>query len=65
MQPDSRHAGAPGPRLRISALPQTTDAQWLPMDLHALHPSIDGGIPLDSTVESQQFLFHRRARSAL
>src|SRR5215472_9131243 len=24
------------------------------------HPCIDGGIPLDSAVESQQFRFHRR-----
>jgi hypothetical protein len=24
------------------------------------HPSIDGGIPLDSAVESQQFRSHRR-----
>src|SRR6202047_4625696 len=26
-----------------------------------LHPRIDGGIPLDSTVESQQFRSHRRS----
>jgi hypothetical protein len=25
------------------------------------HPRIDGGIPLDSAVESQQFRFHRRS----
>src|SRR5229473_1582624 len=26
-----------------------------------LHPHIDGGIPLDSTIESQQFRSHRRS----
>src|SRR3989442_7305071 len=26
------------------------------------HPRIDGGIPLDGAVESQQFLFHRHSR---
>jgi hypothetical protein len=28
--------------------------------LHALHPRIDGGIPLDSAVKSQQVRSHRR-----
>jgi hypothetical protein len=26
-----------------------------------LHPRIDGGVAFDSTVESEQFRFHRRA----
>jgi hypothetical protein len=29
------------------------------------HPRIDGGIPLDSAVESQQFRFHRRSTFCL
>src|SRR2546427_10602163 len=36
MQPDSRHAKAPELRPRIFASPQTTDARWLPIHLHAL-----------------------------
>src|SRR5262252_8071726 len=35
MQPDSRHAKAPGLRPRIFASPQTIDARWLPIRLHA------------------------------
>jgi len=57
MQPDNRHAKAPGLRPRIFASPQTTDARSLPIHLHA-HPRIDGGIPLDGAVESQQFRSH-------
>src|SRR5207302_6311233 len=34
------------------------DAQFTGM---LFHPRIDGGIPLDSAVESQQFRFHRRS----
>src|SRR3974390_1929297 len=36
MQLDSRHAKAPGLRPRTFASPQTTDARWLPIHLHAL-----------------------------
>ena len=35
MQPDSRHARAPGLRPRIFASPQTTGARWLPIHPHA------------------------------
>src|SRR6516165_5281996 len=35
MQPDSRHAKAPGLRPRIFASPQTNDARRLPIHLHA------------------------------
>src|SRR6266436_1627080 len=36
MQPGSCRAKAPGLRPRIFALPQTTDARWLPIHHHAL-----------------------------
>src|SRR6266568_8686625 len=36
MQPGSRHTKAPGLPPRIFASPQTTDARWLPIHLHAL-----------------------------
>src|SRR5215468_3798779 len=35
MPPDSRHAKAPGLRLRTFASPQTIDARWLPIRPHA------------------------------
>src|SRR6266436_2807981 len=36
IQPDSRHAKAPGLHPRTFASLQTTDARWLPIHLHAL-----------------------------
>src|SRR5579885_274463 len=58
MQPDSRRAEAPGLRPRTFALPQTTDARWLPIHLHALSSTPRCGIALESAVESQQFRSH-------
>src|SRR6266478_3912563 len=58
MQPDNRHAKAPGLRPRSFASPQTTDARWLPIHRHALSSTHRCGIPLDSAVESQQFCSH-------
>src|SRR5271165_4108276 len=40
MQPDSHHAKAPGLRPRTFALPQTTDARWLPIHLHAVSSTL-------------------------
>src|SRR5207247_4155039 len=54
MQPDSRHAKAPELRPRIFASPQTTDARWLPIHLHALsstHRSEEHTSELQSRVE--------------
>src|SRR6266704_2968391 len=40
----------------------TTVNRVLPLTL-TFHPRIDGGVPLDSAVESQQFRSHRRSTS--
>jgi len=56
MQPDSHHAKAPGLRPRTLShhlKPLMRDGSQFTGML--FHPRIDGGIPLDSAVKSQQF----------
>jgi hypothetical protein len=58
MRPDSRHAKAPGlcPAFSHHLKPLMRDRSQFTSML--FHPRIDGGIPLDSAVESQQFCSH-------
>src|SRR5437764_12800417 len=59
MQPDSRHAKAPRLRLRIFASLKPLMRDGSQFTCMLFHPRIDGGIPLDSAVESQQIHSHR------
>jgi hypothetical protein len=57
-QPSCKSSRTSSPHFRITPKPVMLDGSQVTYMLS--HPSIDGGIALESAVEPQQFRFHRR-----